>query len=249
MILSKEHKFVFIKGKRVGGTSVEIALSTICGVHDIITPIAPIDELSRMALGARARNYATARQREEAYFQEIQTTPQYALGQISVPKERYYNHMPLQEVIALYGPSLSCFQVVCVERSPFAKVLSWANWLISAEAYLAGGKLQNDFKALRCSLDRIFDTGEFAEVRNIDLYRGEDGTVAVRALRYENLETELRTFLNSRGISKRPNLPKAKMGLMSDHLDPQEFFSKAQLLRINEVFSDEFEAFNYSRLV
>jgi hypothetical protein len=249
LILSEKSRFIFIKGKRVGGTSVEMALSTICGPRDIITPIAPIDELRRMRLGARAQNYAAAREREDAYIQQIQTTPRHALAGVSVPKERYYNHMPLREVIAAYGPSVSSFDIICVERSPFAKILSWANWLASAEAYLSGGKLQTDLKALRSSVDRIFDSGEFAEVKNIDLYRGEDGRVVARALRHENLEADLRTFLNSRGLRKLPHLPQAKAGLMSDRLDPREFFSKGQLRRINDVFSDEFDTFGYSRLL
>jgi len=155
----------------------------------------------------------------------------------------------LREVIAAYGPSVSSFDIVCVERSPFAKILSWANWLASADAYLSGGKLQTDLKALRYSVNRIFDTGEFAEVKNIDLYRGEDGRVAARALRHENLEADLRTFLSSRGASKLPDLPQAKAGLMSDRLDPREFFSKDQLRRINDIFSDEFDTFSYSRLL
>ena len=249
MILSKKFRFVFIKGKRVGGTSVEIALSTICGLRDIITPIAPIDELERMQLGACARNYSVVREREDAYVRRIRTSPHQALAQVSVPKERYYNHMSLREVIAVYGPSVSAFDIVCVERSPFAKILSWANWLASAEVYLSGGKLQTDLKALRCSVDRIFDTGEFTEVKNIDLYRGEDGRVAARVLRHENLEGDLRAFLSSRGVNKLPNLPQAKAGLRSDRLDPHEFFSKDQLRRINEVFGDEFDTFNYSRLL
>jgi len=249
LILSKKFRFVFIKGKRVGGTSVEMALSTICGSRDIITPIAPIDELERMHRGARAQNYAVAREREDAYIQQIQAAPRHSLAQVSVPKELYYNHMPLREVIAAYGPSVSSFDIVCVERSPFAKILSWANWLASADAYLSGGKLQTDLKALRYSVNRIFDTGEFAEVKNIDLYRGEDGRVAARALLHENLEADLRTFLSSRGASKLPDLPQAKAGLMSDHLDPREFFSKDQLRRINDIFSDEFDTFSYSRLL
>jgi hypothetical protein len=249
LILSKKFGFVFIKGKRVGGTSVEIALSTICGSHDIVTPIAPIDELERMRLGARAQNYAAAPECEDAYMRQIQTSPRHMLAQISVPKERYYNHMPLREVIAVYGAEVSSFDIICVERSPFAKILSWANWLASSEAYLSGGKLQTDLEALRRSVDRIFDTGEFAEVKNIDLYRGEDGRVAAYALRHEELEADLRTFLSSRGISRLPNLPRVKAGLMSDHLNPREFFSTDQLRKINDVFSEEFDTFSYSRLL
>ena len=248
MILSEKLGFVFIKGKRVGGTSVEIALSTICGTRDIITPIAPIDELERMRLGARSQNYAAARANEDAYIQRIQASSRHALARISVPKERYYNHMPLQEVIAMYGPSASAFEVVCVERSPFAKILSWANWLASAETYLSGGKLQTDLNALRSSVDSIFDTGEFAEVKNIGLYRDENGHIAARVLRHENLQADLRTFLNSRGVSRLPHLPKVKAGLLSDQLNPREFFSQHQLRRINDLFGDEFDAFGYSRM-
>ena len=45
MILSRKFRFIFIKGRKVGGTSVEMALSTICGPDDIVTPITPIDVL------------------------------------------------------------------------------------------------------------------------------------------------------------------------------------------------------------
>jgi hypothetical protein len=247
LILSEQFRFVFIKGKRVGGTSVEMALSTICGAHDIVTPIAPIDELERIRLGGRARNYAATRETEDAYMELVRTAPRNALGRVSVPKERYYNHMPLREVLAVYGRRASSFDILCVERSPYAKILSWANWLASAEAYLSGGKLQTDLGALRDAVDRIFDTGEFAEVKNIELYRGEDEGVAVRALRHENLEAELRKFLGSRGLRTLPYLPQAKKGLISDRLDPLEFFSKEQLRRINDIFGDEFDTFGYSR--
>jgi hypothetical protein len=249
LILSEKFRFVFIKGKRVGGTSVEIALSTICGSGDIITPIAPIDELERMQHGARARNYAAASDREEGYIRQIRTSPRHTLAQISVPKERYYNHMPLREVVAVYGPSAAAFDVICVERSPFAKILSWANWVTSSEAYLSGGKLQSDLKTLRYSVDRIFDTGEFAEVKNIELYRNEGGRVAARVLRHENLEADLRAFLSSLEVSTTLNLPQAKAGLKSGRLDPRDFFSKDQLYRIDEVFSEEFDTFGYSRLL
>jgi hypothetical protein len=248
LILSEKFRFVFIKGKRVGGTSVEMALSTICGSRDIITPITPIDELERMRLGGHARNYAAAREYEEAYIARIGRTPRNALAQIPVPKERFYNHMPLREVITEYGPSVGSFDIVCVERSPFAKILSWANWLASAEAYLSGGVLQSDLRMLRFSINRIFETGEFAEVKNIDLYRAEDGRVMAHALRHENLEADLHDFLNSCGLTRLPHLPQAKAGLKSDRLDPVEFFSKDQLRTINEVFADEFDTFGYSRL-
>jgi hypothetical protein len=155
--------------------------------------------------------------------------------------------MPLREVTEVYGSTVSSFDIICVERSPFAKILSWANWLASSEAYLSGGKLQSDLGALRRSVDRIFETGDFAEVKNIDLYRGDDGRVAARVLHQEDLNAELRTFLGSRGV-ELPSLPQAKAGLKSERLEPREFFSTAQLKQIDEVFGEEFETFGYPRM-
>jgi hypothetical protein len=68
-------------------------------------------------------------------------------------------------------------------------------------------------------------------------------------LRHENLEADLRTFLNTRGVSQLPHLPKVKTGLLSDQLNPHQFFAQDQLRRINDVFGDEFDAFGYSRIL
>ena len=38
MIISHKHQFIFIKPRKVAGTSVEVALSKFCGLDDIITP-------------------------------------------------------------------------------------------------------------------------------------------------------------------------------------------------------------------
>ncbi len=43
MIISHKHKFIFVKTKKVGGTSLELALASICGEEDIITPTSDED--------------------------------------------------------------------------------------------------------------------------------------------------------------------------------------------------------------
>ncbi len=51
MIVSHRHRFIFLKTRKTAGTSVEIALSTVCGPDDIVTPIADEDEELRRAIG------------------------------------------------------------------------------------------------------------------------------------------------------------------------------------------------------
>ena len=43
MIISHRHKFVYLKAKKVAGTSVEVALARHCGEGDIVTPIGSFD--------------------------------------------------------------------------------------------------------------------------------------------------------------------------------------------------------------
>ncbi|MCC3860006.1 sulfotransferase family 2 domain-containing protein [Pseudemcibacter aquimaris] len=58
MIISHEHKIIFLKTKKVAGTSFEMALSKFCGPDCIITPISPVDEKERTLLGFRpSQNY------------------------------------------------------------------------------------------------------------------------------------------------------------------------------------------------
>ena len=53
MIASHQHRFIFLKTRKTAGTSVEIALSKVCGPDDIITEISPEDEELRQAAGGR----------------------------------------------------------------------------------------------------------------------------------------------------------------------------------------------------
>lgn len=53
VIASATHGFVFLKTRKTAGTSIEIALSRVCGDDDVITPISPEDERLRAELGGR----------------------------------------------------------------------------------------------------------------------------------------------------------------------------------------------------
>jgi len=58
VIVSHRHQFVFLKPRKVAGTSVEIALSRVCGPDDVVTPLWPPDEeLRRAEGGGGPRNY------------------------------------------------------------------------------------------------------------------------------------------------------------------------------------------------
>lgn len=107
MILSHAHRFVFLKTRKTAGTSVEIALSRVCGPDDVITTVSEDDEALRLEYGGRP--------------------PQ---NHESPPLERRaYNHMPAQMVRRLLGRErwASYFKFT-VERNPWDAVVSLYHW-------------------------------------------------------------------------------------------------------------------------
>ena len=55
MIISHEHKFIFLKTRKTAGTSVELALRQLCGPDDIIAPIGNAEERRQQSLHYQGR--------------------------------------------------------------------------------------------------------------------------------------------------------------------------------------------------
>ena len=96
MILSYKHKFVFIKGRKVAGTSTEVLLSDICGPSDIITPITPIDEKVRLSASKfAAQNYGANPQELKEYFTALkENSPE----KLNAPKGHFENHISFMKL-------------------------------------------------------------------------------------------------------------------------------------------------------
>ena len=65
MIVSHEHRFIFVKTRKTAGTSLEVFLEPLCGERDVVTPVSPKyqDEETRRHRprnDAGFRNHATA---------------------------------------------------------------------------------------------------------------------------------------------------------------------------------------------
>lgn len=250
MILSHHHRFVFIKGVKVAGTSAEIALSQVCGPEDIVTPITPADERFRMGTTGEPRNYMARyvpkwlrRTLEGRYVDAIQTSSTEQLGSLRAPWPAFRNHMPLTEVLKRV-PNAGSYEIVCVERSPYAKVMSLANWSRQAQAYNRGETLTNSLGTLGEGVDGIIANGNIRRVLNIDRYRDFGGTIRVSPWRVETLSEDLSRFFADRGISP-VRLVYAKRGAQSDNVAARAVLRPDQIRTINEIFAEEFEAFDW----
>ena len=131
MIASFTNNFIFVKSRKVGGTSLEIILSSWCSGPDVCTPIAYIDEETRTQFGGEVRNN------------------RYPDGSI-----RFYNHMPAADIRAeLPGLWEKAFKF-SVERHPYEKVLSRAWWEIGKPDGFHDSTLEKE-------IDLAIETGSY----------------------------------------------------------------------------------------
>jgi hypothetical protein len=108
VIVSHEHGFVFMKTRKTAGTSVEIALSRVCGDDDVITPVTDEDEALRRAGGGRGP-------------QNFEAPPNL--------DRRAFNHMPVSMVRKMLGRKrFESYFSFAIERNPWDAVVSLYHW-------------------------------------------------------------------------------------------------------------------------
>lgn len=109
MIICHPLRLIFIKTKKVAGTSFEIAVSKFCGPDCVITPISAPDEQLRQSLGFRG--------------------PQNYLDKGNGGAPIFFNHMTSSQVCEQVGLNLWMDYVkVAIVRNPFDVAISRYYW-------------------------------------------------------------------------------------------------------------------------
>jgi Sulfotransferase family len=233
MIISHEHKFIFLKTRKTAGTSIEIALSRFCGERDIITPISPADEMLRQKLSHRGPQN----------FQVHLTTPD-AHAHLSTRKRvrqkqiGYYNHMPAEEVRATIGTATwDEYYKFCFERNPWDKAIS---------RYFHRSRTLARRGEPRLSLLEFLRSENPDKLSNFGIY-SIDETLAVDYVGlYENLDTELERIaavLNLPG--KKIELPKAKGTSRTDRRHYKDVMGQEERNIVAQVCAREIQLFSY----
>lgn len=249
MILSKRHKFVFLKGQKVASTSVEIALSAICGDDDIISLMDPIDERRRGEMGIRpAQNFAATRQEELEYLTRLRETEVENLSELKRPPSPFTPHMSYQKLKKIIG-SLDDYFIFGIDRNPYAKVISLANMRQSyRRSYRKGGEMLGNQEKLGKAIERTLK-GDLKRIDNLKRYSDDSGALRAHVLHFETLQEELTDLASERGWPKLPDLPHVKKGVDANQHDFQETFRPDQIERINSLLQRDFEVNGYERIV
>lgn len=128
MILSRDKKWLFVKTTKVGGTSVEIALSRLAGSDCVITPLLPAEENIRTKLNyPEPRGYELPLD-EYTLMQRLRKTLK---GKR--PDNVFRNHSRAETIRKRLGEDLfgSLFKFSIV-RNPFDYIVSKYHWKVDS---------------------------------------------------------------------------------------------------------------------
>jgi hypothetical protein len=229
VIISHQHKFIFIKTRKTAGTSIELALSLWCGERDVVTPISPEDEVTRRAstMGVRhPQNFKVPVFRCGAGdFRTLATTRR-------LP--RFKNHTPARDVRRRVARSVwDNYLVFAVERNPFDRLISLYHWDFRHESsrptmaeYLAGLP------------DRI--------VSNWSVYAVDDEIIVDEVVTYEDLTGGLNTIASRLGIDIDVSGLTAKASVRSDRRPYWEVLDNETREIIETRCAREIEHFGYT---
>ncbi len=230
MIVSHQHRFVFIKTRKTAGTSIEIALAEHCGPADIITPIDEVDEQIRRELGHRGPQNFEVRQPASGLGGLISRL----FGRNVV---RHYNHAPASLIRARIGPqSYDSYRKFCVVRNPWDRAVSLYFWRKNRPG---SEKLDEEMSFAEFVRDTPADVLSDTHIFTID------GAAAVdRFVRYENLAEDLTTALAELDLPAI-DLPWAKSGTRETKDHYSWIFDDESEARIRELCAWEIDNLGY----
>jgi Sulfotransferase family len=230
MIISHQHKFIFLKTKKTAGTAVEAALSELCGPSDVITPYREESEEDRKGRGPQNYRIEHPLKPQRPLWRKLLGRPE----RYYHPTVGFYEHMPASRVRDYVGEEVwrSYFKFA-FDRNPWDRQVSW---------YLYKTKS----KTFRPSFERFMQDRRRAFVTNYAIYTIDD-TLAVDFVgRYETLQDDLAKALAMAGVAQAPDVPRTNVTPdKDDALDYRSYYSDATCERVAEWYAPEIKLLHY----
>ncbi len=239
MIVCHGYRFIFIKPRKTASTSLEIALSTVCGAGDIVTPLAREEEALRRAEGGQgAVNY---RPRQWAL------RPRYwrvALRDGKAPR-LFKGHTPARDARAhLPQATWRRYTKVAVTRNPWDMAVSHYYWRLREL------DKRGDDRARPTLKQHVHELYQHQPDRltNWPLMADGEQLLMDRVLRYEDLTAEVARLREELGLPPGFGLPRqrAKGRHRKDPRSYRELLGAEEREMIGEVAAKEIEAFGHT---
>ncbi|MEM8729295.1 MAG: sulfotransferase family 2 domain-containing protein [Pseudomonadota bacterium] len=243
MIVSHKHKFIFVKNRKVGGTSMEVALAKICGPDDILSSDVP--ERGRVGrndvLAAHARNYEGGFNVFGEMKLDMRPGSVARVLRDRLQRHRYYSHMRAASIKARIGAQVwDSYYTFCFERNPWDKMISFYYWYnrlnqdpVDINTFICG-------KMAGRTVDQKYPT-------DWDRYTLQDRIITDDVFDFSDLSGNLATALGRAGVAPEIiaslELPRAKTHTRAK--EPEKL-TKASDAVVRKVFANEIRQFGYT---
>jgi len=232
MIISHEHKFIFLKTRKTAGTSIELALRKICGPDDIIAPIGDAEERRQRALqydGRPPQNW-----RVHGWWQSPEPLFQRHWLKVSPRDYGFYNHITAKQARALLNDEK-------VWRSYFKFAFERNPWDRQVSAY--------HFRYRKTKSKPPFSTymrrRRRAWINNYEIY-SIDGDACVDFIgRFETLEVDLLNALKKVGLNFDQELPRTKTNFRETQKHYRDYYDDETRKIVAEWYAPEIKLLGY----
>lgn len=232
MIVSHQHKFIFVKTMKTAGSSLELYLHPFCHGSDIATPLKfPFDEEESTALVQNCSYIHPLLAKDEARLNRFEKR---ALSQYRENGEGFYEDMSAWEArLALGRDVFARYFKFCVVRNPFDRVIS--------HFFFRHKRL-----GLNLDFDEYLEAGVYLLNDHIYLDWQTDELLMNRVARYETLEDDLKEIFDLLGIPFEHGLNIYKKSQFRDEeTHYRRFLKPRHVEKIKEIYAKELSLFDY----
>ncbi len=226
MIISHKHKFIFLKTRKTASSSLEMALSKICGQDDIISLMFEDDEKKKIELGLPSMQNTLV---PFKYYNDIDK----ARLLLKWKRQQFYDHSTAKDVKEYVSSEVwNTYFKFAFDRNPFDKMVSLYYWRGGDKKYK--------------SINAFLKSGVLESIRSFDLY-SIHGIVAVDKLyKFEEMDAALSDISKQLNLSEPLQLPqyKAKAGIRKVR-DYKEILDEDSIRLIEIAFAREIKYLQY----
>jgi hypothetical protein len=227
VIISHQHRFIFVKTHKTAGSSLEVALGRECAEDDIVSHME-----DNIASGI-PRNYGPTSGLGKAYnhlklLRKVVHRHSPLLGAF------YYEHMPAWRIKELVGREVwEGYFTFCFERNPWDKAVSYYLWKKHGQGHsLPPFADYVERKAHRLPIDS-------------PLYCDDQGVMVDRIFEFKELAASLEELRERLGLELSEPLPREKTGVARERKHYSEYYDERSKAQIARLFSREIALMGY----
>ena len=212
MLVSHTHKFIYLKTKKTGGTSVEAYLERFClpeditdyGSHDRIQTIS-----DRGIVGSRNNGR-------------------------SIKTDVYYNHMPASKVKELVGDNVwNNYRKFCVMRNPWDRMVSKFWWQLQSQLLKYEDR---PFSDIRDYFEWFVENKPRWLADDLDVFTINGEVIVDDVIQYEDFDNEVARVCAEFGETyDTEEMPKYKSGIRKRSNSYQDYYTN---LKIKDIVAE-----------